>query len=90
MKNSTLLFQKWILVHHLGHAIGFWHEHQRPDRDNYVSIMEEEIADADSSTAFIRLFDTMVDTSIAYDYGSIMHGGAMVKNTLLSIHIYFQ
>lgn len=32
-----------IVVHEIGHAIGYYHEHTRPDRDSYVQVFEENI-----------------------------------------------
>lgn len=62
-------------MHELGHVLGFLHEHQRPDRDEYISVDEDAIRE-DGEDAYKKYgeFDNSIDSlGVEYDYASIMH-----------------
>jgi len=62
----------WICTHELGHALGFWHEQSRPNRDNFVRINWGRIAD-ESAHNFEVHSDAHQYPRGGYDFDSIMH-----------------
>lgn len=59
--------------HELMHALGFFHEHSRPDRDDFVKVREKFIMEG-KEVNFEK--GSLIDSlGVAYDYGSVMHYG---------------
>ncbi len=59
-----------VLCHELGHTLGMVHEHQRSDRDSFVTILTNNIASGQEAN-FVKL-PTSQNLG-AYDFLSIMH-----------------
>ncbi len=64
------------IIHEIGHAVGLFHEHTRPDRDNFVNIRLDNInPDRHLNFEVFDVQDAGVEQLGEYDYGSIMHYG---------------
>ncbi len=60
-------FSRGSVLHEMGHAAGLFHEHQRPDRDDYVTVMGGD------SVNYGRKDSDEVVLLTPYDHLSIMH-----------------
>ncbi|NWW77661.1 MEP1A protein, partial [Climacteris rufus] len=62
-----------IVEHEILHALGFYHEQSRMDRDDYVKIWWDEIIEGKEHN-FLKYDDSYItDLNTPYDYESLMH-----------------
>lgn len=59
------------ICHETGHALGLVHEHQRSDRDSYVVVLTNNLANGPDDPNFIKLTNSI--NKGPYDFLSIMH-----------------
>jgi len=72
---------KGIVMHEMGHTLGFYHEQSRPDRDEYVTILWQNI-NSKMRYNFNKQTTTNVDSlGTKYDYSSMMHYGPKAFST---------
>ncbi|KAJ1182611.1 hypothetical protein NDU88_007798 [Pleurodeles waltl] len=75
---------KGTIQHELNHVLGFHHEQSRSDRDDYVRIVTEFVADGKLSN-FNKLNTN--NLGLEYDYSSVMHYGRCT-DMILHIQIF--
>lgn len=62
-----------IITHELMHAIGFFHEQSRSDRDKYIKVYWENILSGFADQFEKYTWRTIDDLGVSYDFKSIMH-----------------
>ncbi|XP_015743316.1 meprin A subunit alpha [Python bivittatus] len=76
---------KDTVEHEVLHALGFYHEQSRTDRDDYVKIWWNEIIEGQAYN-FDKYDDTFItDLNTPYDYESVMHYGPYSFNKNSSV-----
>ncbi len=58
------------MLHEILHAAGFYHEHARPDRDQFITVRWEDIREGEKSNFEVQ---RTARTFGGYDFGSVMH-----------------
>ncbi|KAJ3606196.1 hypothetical protein NHX12_025717 [Muraenolepis orangiensis] len=64
---------KAVIEHELLHALGFYHEQSRTDRDDYVNVWLDQVTPGLQHNFNKYNDDFITDQNTAYDYESIMH-----------------
>jgi len=65
--------QEWMPAHELGHALGFFHEHQRWDRDQFLTVHYEHIKPGRADDYNWIAQTNWLASDLPYDFHSIMH-----------------
>ncbi|XP_057296062.1 zinc metalloproteinase nas-14-like [Hydractinia symbiolongicarpus] len=64
-----------IVAHEMMHCLGFYHEQSRPDRDEYVQVLWDNIIPGTQGNYEQVTWNDVVKMNSPYDYGSVMHYG---------------
>ena len=75
-----------VILHEILHALGMWHEHSRPDRDDYIRIISSNIKE-NYRYAFQKRNTFLIDYhGEGYDYAFIMHYGLSAFSRSPELH----
>ena len=81
--------QMHVVAHEIGHALGFFHEQSRSDRDSAIAVIWDNVQDG-YDTQFRKEEDA--NFSVAYDYTSVMQypswafsKDVLAKNTIVTL-----
>ena len=80
-----MAWQSGLYLHEIGHAIGLVHEHQLPDRDQYIYIIYDNVAP--SMRIWFNKYSTkdVNQYGVPFEYSSVMHYGVTVSRLCAAV-----
>lgn len=80
LQDNACWTQRTVL-HEIGHALGLMHEHQRPERDQFIEVRLQNVrSGVESQFEIMRQSNIDYRTNV-YDFGSIMHYSATAASS---------
>jgi Astacin (Peptidase family M12A) len=76
LQSPACLNKPGTALHELMHTVGFLHEQNRFERDNYVDILWQNV-DKGREENFKKIPASTALTEVPYDYDSVMHYSTM-------------
>ncbi|CAH3116918.1 unnamed protein product [Porites lobata] len=73
--DGSIICRHGNIVHEIAHSVGFFHEHSRPDRDDYVNVHWGNVESGYEKNFHKETLDTVDPRDVGYDYDSVMHYG---------------
>ncbi|PIO58048.1 astacin [Teladorsagia circumcincta] len=70
---SYVVLQIGTAAHELAHTLGFYHTQSRYDRDDYITVIGQNINQNYSDQFEKQTNETNNNYGLPYDYGSVMH-----------------
>lgn len=68
--------RRGTIIHEFMHALGFYHQQSATDRDEWVTIVWDNITPGREHNFDKYDNETVTDYGVLYDYGSVMHYSA--------------
>ncbi|KAB0803569.1 hypothetical protein PPYR_00539 [Photinus pyralis] len=66
-------FDRGTMLHEMLHAVGFRHQHNSPDRDDYITINRENLKDGSTTVLKKYTSSEVTNFGLPYDYCSVSH-----------------